>query len=236
MSDTPKGITLVKYVLYYRVSTQQQGRSGLGLEAQRAAVEAFMDANGPRTVIASFTEVESGKNNDRPQLMAAIKRCKQTRATLLVAKLDRLGRNAAFLFTLRDSGVKFVAADMPEANTLMLGIMISMAQYERELISTRTKAALAAAKARGVKLGGPDLPAGTKRTAARARAANEAKAQAHAEELREVINAARAAGKESLREIAQHLTELAIPSRRGCAWTPSAVSRLLGRLAPKRSK
>jgi DNA invertase Pin-like site-specific DNA recombinase len=223
----------VKYVLYYRVSTQQQGRSGLGLEAQRAAVESFMDSNGPRTVVASFTEVESGKNNDRPKLLAAIKRCKQTRATLLVAKLDRLGRNAAFLFTLRDSGVKFVAADMPEANTLMLGIMISMAQYERELISTRTKAALAAAKARGVKLGGPDLPVGTKRTAARARAANEAGAQAHAEELREVINDARAAGKDSLRAIAQHLTDLEIPTRRGHSWTPSAVSRLLARLRPK---
>ena len=145
-----------KYVVYLRVSTARQGRSGLGLEAQRAAVEAFMNANGIRVELASYTEIESGKHNDRPQLAKALLHCRRQRATLLVAKIDRLSRNAAFLMNLRDAGVKFVAADLPDLNTLTLGIFASMAQYEREQISTRTKAALAANAARGVKLGNPN--------------------------------------------------------------------------------
>lgn len=130
-----------KFVTYYRVSTQRQGRSGLGLEAQKAAAEQFLRQRGAIEV-ASFKEVESGKVNARPQLAAALLRCKQSHATLLVAKLDRLSRNAAFLLSLRDSGVRFQALDIPEANTLTLGVMAVLAQHERELISQRTRAAL----------------------------------------------------------------------------------------------
>jgi len=110
------------YVTYYRVSTARQGRSGLGLDAQKTAVRAYLDGRGGNE-LASFTEVESGKVNDRPQLAAALKRCRQTRATLLVAKMDRLSRSASFLLSLRDSGVRFVAADLPEMNETVVGIM-----------------------------------------------------------------------------------------------------------------
>ncbi len=144
------------YVTYFRVSTAGQGRSGLGLEAQQAAVSRFL-ANKRGEVVESFTEIESGKKNDRPELERALRRCRLTGAELVVAKLDRLSRDAGFIYRLRDAGVKFVAADMPEANTLTVGVMASLAQYERELISERTKVGLAAAKARGVKLGGPML-------------------------------------------------------------------------------
>src|SRR5215468_10112218 len=148
------------YVNYYRVSTQRQGRSGLGLDAQRATVKSYLDGHHG-IELATFTEVESGKVNERPQLEAALRRCRQTRATLLVAKIDRLSRNAAFLLSLRDAGVRFVAADMPEMNETVVGIMAVIAQHEREAISQRTKAALAAAKRRGVTLGNPTLQAGT---------------------------------------------------------------------------
>ena len=141
------------YVAYFRVSTQQQGRSGLGLEAQHSVVHAFTAGRGP--VLAEYTDIESGKRNDRPQLRSAIAYCQQHGAVLLVAKLDRLTRNVAFIFALRDSGVEFVCADMPEANTLTIGVMATMAQYERELIADRTRRALAEKKKQGVKLGTP---------------------------------------------------------------------------------
>ncbi|MBN8906814.1 MAG: recombinase family protein, partial [Rhodospirillales bacterium] len=143
-----------RFVAYLRVSTARQGRSGLGLEAQREAVTAFVGARGGKLIAPEFVEVETGKRNDRPQLAAALKRCRTTGATLVVAKLDRLSRNAAFLMTLRDSGVSFVAADLPEANTMTVGVMAVVAQHEREAISRRTKEALAASRARGTKLGG----------------------------------------------------------------------------------
>src|SRR5712671_2856281 len=142
-----------KFVAYYRVSTARQGRSGLGLDAQRQAVADYLNG-GTRSLLREFVEVESGKLNTRPELEQALHLCKVTGATLVVAKLDRLSRNAAFLMTLRDSGVQFVAADLPEANTMTVGVMALVAQHEREAISVRTKAALAAAKARGRKLGG----------------------------------------------------------------------------------
>lgn len=141
------------YVVYYRVSTQKQGASGLGLEAQRASVNSFLRNEGK--TVAEFTDIESGKNNNRPQLRQAIDFCHQTGATLLIAKLDRLTRNIAFIFTLRDSGVSFVCADMPQANTLTIGVMASMAQHERELISERTRQALAQKKKTGFRLGTP---------------------------------------------------------------------------------
>src|SRR3954471_1117781 len=144
-----------RYVSYLRVSTDRQGRSGLGLEAQRKAVQEFL--NGGRwDLIAEFVEVESGKRDDRPKLAEALSLCRLHNATLVIAKLDRLSRDAAFLLGLQKAGVRFVAADMPEANELVVGIMAVVAQAERKMISTRTKAALAAAKARGVRLGKPE--------------------------------------------------------------------------------
>jgi DNA invertase Pin-like site-specific DNA recombinase len=143
-------------VAHYRVSTAQQGKSGLGLEAQQEAVGRFAAGSGDR-LLSQFTEVESGRLSDRPQLLAAIAECRRKKARLVIAKLDRLARNAAFLLTLRDSGVDFVAADMPNADRLTVGIVAIFAEHERDMISKRTKEALAAAKARGVKLGNPEL-------------------------------------------------------------------------------
>jgi DNA invertase Pin-like site-specific DNA recombinase len=142
-----------KYVAYYRVSTKVQGQSGLGLEAQRSAVRQFVKQHDQ--ILEEFTEVESGKKNNRAELLMAIERAKRKQATLIIAKLDRLSRNAGFIFTLRDSGVDFVCADMPEANTLTIGIFAVLAQHERELISSRTKAALRAKKEQGFVLGTP---------------------------------------------------------------------------------
>lgn len=216
-----------KYVTYYRVSTERQGRSGLGLEAQRSAVATFLKHQDGREV-ATFTEVETGKRNDRPQLGAALKRCKQTNATLLVAKLDRLSRNAAFLLNLRDAGVKFQALDLPEVNTLALGVLAVIAQHERETISARTKAALAARKARGLPLGTPrDLSTWQAAGAATGCKTNSDKAREWALDQREVIESARAAGAKTLQAIADHLNGESITTRRGSHWTPAAVSRVV---------
>src|SRR6476619_2111201 len=152
----------MKVVAYYRVSTAAQGRSGLGLEAQRSTVQAYCRGR-ECNMLAEFTEVESGKRNDRPELAKALHYAKVTGATLVIAKLDRLSRNAAFLLQLQDSGVKFVAADMPEACHLTVGILALVAQQEREAISARTKAALKAAKDRGRKLGNPNGAAALRR-------------------------------------------------------------------------
>src|SRR3954471_2471435 len=140
------------FVAYYRVSTARQGRSGLGLEAQKKAVSDFLNG-GPWQLLAEFVEIESGKTDDRPELEQALATCELSGAALVVAKLDRLSRNLAFLAKLQESGARFVAADMPEANELTIHIMAAVAQAERKAISTRTKEALAAAKARGVRLG-----------------------------------------------------------------------------------
>ena len=142
-----------KYISYYRVSTKMQGNSGLGLDAQKSAVLKFI--NSDDVLIESYTDVESGKNNNRPNLLQAIEDCKNNDATLLIAKLDRLSRNAAFIFTLRDTQVKFKCVDMPEANSVTIGIMAVLAQDERERISKRTKDALAELIKQGVKLGSP---------------------------------------------------------------------------------
>lgn len=136
------------YIAYYRVSTQKQGNSGLGLEAQQKQVQDFAAKTGAK-VLEVFTEVESVKNNSRVQLAAAIAAAKNTGSTLVIAKLDRLARNAGFIFSLKNAGVSFIACDIPEANTLTVGIFAVMAQHEAELISARTRAALAAKKARG---------------------------------------------------------------------------------------
>jgi DNA invertase Pin-like site-specific DNA recombinase len=221
-----------KYVAYLRVSTDQQGRSGLGLEAQRETVQRFVRDRGGTIIAPEFLEVESGKRNDRPQLDKAMKRCRLTGATLVVAKLDRLSRNAAFLMTLRDSGVEFVAADLPEANTMTVGVMATVAQHEREMISKRTEAALKAAKARGTRLGGlregaPDIA----QYQAAAIEAKKARADATAEERREEIEAMQSEGL-SLNAMAARLNAEGVVTSRGKAgaWTATAVRRMVARL------
>ena len=139
---------------YFRVSTQRQGASGLGLSAQRTSVNSYIYNRGE--IIAEFTDIESGKKNNRPELLKAIACCKERGGVLLIAKLDRLTRNVAFIFTLRDSGAEFVCADMPEANTLTIGVMATMAQHEREVIGDRTRKALAEKKRAGFTLGKPE--------------------------------------------------------------------------------
>ncbi len=212
-----------KFVSYYRVSTARQGKSGLGLEAQKAAVASYMAQHGG-VELASYVEVESGKIDARPQLEAALMRCRQANATLIISKLDRLSRNAAFLLSLRDSGVKFQALDIPEANTLTLGVMALLAQQEREMISKRTRDALAARKARGLPLGTPrDLSAYAVRAGRKGRAVNTAKAVERAELIGPQIEEARRSGCTSLRQVAAWLNEREITTPRGKAWTAAAV-------------
>src|SRR5437016_4640707 len=145
-----------KFIAYFRVSTDKQGKSGLGLEAQRKAVLDYLDG-GRWSLVQEFVEIESGKHNERPQLTAALAACNKHRARLVIAKLDRLSRNLAFIAALMESGVEFVAVDNPHANKLTVHILAAVAQHERELISARTSAALKAAKARGKRLGNPKL-------------------------------------------------------------------------------
>jgi hypothetical protein len=225
-----------KYVAYYRVSTGKQGRSGLGLEAQSDAVRTFLNG-GKWELIAEFTEVESGKRHEnRPELQAALELCKLTGATLIVAKLDRLSRDAAFLLTLQNAGAKFVCADMPDANSLTVGIMALVAQQEREAISSRTKAALAAAKARGVKLGGrrdnpPPPPPHAMGNVASAKVRFE-KAQDHARSVMNEIERARVGGARSLRQIAAALNERGINTPRpGGRWQAAQVKAVMERAA-----
>jgi DNA invertase Pin-like site-specific DNA recombinase len=146
-----------KFVAYYRVSTDRQGKSGLGLEAQQAAVRQYLNG-GSWQLVGEHVEIETGKRSDRPELVMALDACRRQRAKLVIAKLDRLSRNLAFIATLMDSGVEFVAVDNPHANKLTIHILAAVAEHEREMISERTKAALQAAKARGTRLGNPGWP------------------------------------------------------------------------------
>ncbi|MCT2558421.1 recombinase family protein [Tsuneonella sp. YG55] len=223
---------MCRVVAYYRVSTEEQGRSGLGLEAQRQAVSALCQQRG-WDIVAEFTEVESGKRDDRPQLAAAMKRAKVTGARLVIAKLDRLSRNVAFLAALQDSGTKFTAADMPEADEFTIHILAAVAQRERKLASDRTKAALAAAKARGVKLGNPNGAAAIRRAAKGTTAAIDAvraNAASRAADYAETITDVRASGATSLAAIAKELNTRGIVTARGGSWHPSSVRNLLRRL------
>ncbi len=222
-----------RYIAYYRVSTQAQGRSGLGLEAQKEAVRQYVERNGGVLLTPGYQEIESGKRADRPQLALALERCKQTRATLVVAKLDRLTRDVAFLCKLRDSGVNFVAVDNPNANHLTVTILVAVAEEERRLISVRTKAALQAAKARGVQLGCPKGQ-GAKRFGANAgkggAEATKANADAFAQSLASIVLPLKASGM-SLRQIAASLNADNIVTARGGQWQANSVKRLLDRLA-----
>lgn len=217
------------YVAYYRVSTMQQGRSGLGLEAQRSDVQRFVAVQSGK-VIAEYQEVESGKKADRPQLARALERCKLTRSTLVVAKLDRLTRDVSFLCKLRDSGVEFVAVDNPTATQLTVTILIAVAEEERRLASVRTKAALQAAKARGVKLGNPNgSRAFGDRIGLGAKEALQEKANSFADGLASIVMPLKAQGL-SLRKIADKLNADGIVTAQGKRWQANTVKRLLDRL------
>ena len=217
------------FVAYYRVSTQKQGRSGLGLEAQREDVAQYVARTGG-AVLAEFQEVESGKRADRPQLALALERCRLTRSTLVVAKLDRLTRDTGFLAKLRDSGVPFVACDNPHANALTVTILIAVAEEERRRASVRTKAALQAAKARGVQLGNPmgAVAFGDRRGAGAVEALKN-KADAFAQSLAGIVRPLLDAGL-SLRKIAERLNAEGIVTAQGKAWQANSVKRLADRL------
>lgn len=213
-------------VAYYRVSTARQGQSGLGLEAQQANVERFAIRNGLE-VVEAFTEIETGtRKKQRPELERAIAETKAKGATLLIAKLDRLARNVAFVSNLMETGVEFVAVDMPQANRLTVHIIAAIAEHEAELISTRTKDALAAAKARGVVLGNPQNLNDDAR--AKGRAAQAAAAAAHPRPLRHYILTLREAGW-SYRKIASQLNADGHRTRKGGYWHASQVRRVVVR-------
>lgn len=218
------------FVAYYRVSTDKQGRSGLGIEAQQSAVETYLNG-GSWHLAASFTEIESGKRNDRPKLEEALTMCRLLKARLVIARLDRLSRNASFLLNLQASGVRFVAADMPYADEFTVGVLAMVAQKEREMISQRTKDALAAARRRGVKLGGDrgHLHTVQRKASAAGVAARNAKADAHAADLAPIIKEQMSLGQ-SLRSIAQTLNDKGIPTPQGSTWTAAGVSRVIKRL------
>ena len=236
---------MCRVTAYYRVSTEGQSRSGLGLDAQREAVTSLCNARG-WTIIADFTEVESGKVNDRRELTAALHHAKVTGSTLVIAKLDRLSRNASFIAALQDSGAKFIAADMPEANELTVHIMAAVAQAERKAIASRTRDALQAAKARGVwtkadgtpyrsgqRLGNPNGAAALRRAGkgnSAAVGAIKAGADAFATDLAPIVARLRAEGATSLPKLALGLNEGGFETARGGRWHPSSVRNLLSRI------
>lgn len=219
-----------KFVSYVRVSTGKQGRSGLGLEAQRAAIMQYLNG-GPWELLQEFQEVESGKNDERPQLTQALQLCQLTGATLIIAKLDRLSRDLHFITSIMKAGIDFVACDMPQASRFTIHIYAALAEQERQFISERTKAALKAAKARGVKLGTDNLtPEGRLKGTERAAEVRQQKANQRASSVLPVIQEYRNQG-ESLRRIAALLNERNILTARGKAggWTAMKVKAVLDR-------
>jgi DNA invertase Pin-like site-specific DNA recombinase len=234
-----------KFVAYYRVSTDSQGQRGLGIEAQRQAVATFLNG-GDWRLVDSFTEVESGTRSDRPELAKALAACRAHRATLVIAKLDRLSRNAAFLLQLRDAGVDIVCADMPEANRLMIGIMAMIAEHEAEAISARTKAALDVIKTEIAETGRyttkagrvitslgnggrPISPDSARRLVAAGAEARTAQSHRRAADLMPIIERIRTEGVTSATGIARVLNEEKIPTPRGKVgtWQPVQVQRVL---------
>jgi DNA invertase Pin-like site-specific DNA recombinase len=207
------------YVAYYRVSTDRQGQSGLGLDAQRQAVAQFVGAG---QLVGEFTEIESGKRHtNRPQLAAALSECRRRKTTLVIAKLDRLARNVHFISGLMESGVEFVAVDMPSANRLTIHILAAVAEHEREMISQRTKAALAQAKARGRKLGNPRIEE------ARANAATANRTNQLPPHILKLMQDMRVQGR-PFRDIAHELNNTwQIRTGRGKLWYASTVRTAL---------
>jgi DNA invertase Pin-like site-specific DNA recombinase len=213
----------MQFLVYLRVSTRSQCRSGLGLDAQRAAVEAYILSRGGE-IQAEFVEIESGRKADRPRLQEAIRLAKKSKLVLVIAKLDRLARDVHFISGLMKSGIDFVACDMPAASPLTLHIMAAMAEHEAELISLRTKAALAQARARGVRLGG------IRHDLANARAVHSARARARHDAIAPVVAQVQTAGARTLAEIAAALDARGITAPRGGSWSPSQVSRIISRM------
>ena len=216
-------ITNQTAIAYYRVSTDRQGKSGLGLEAQQEAVSVFADRQDYQ-VTAHFTEIESGKKNKRPQLLAALAQCRKEKATLIIAKLDRLGRNVAFIANLMESGVQFKAVDNPHANELMIHLLAAFAQHERKQISIRTKDALQAAIRRGVQLGkhGKQVQCHKEREAA----------DEFAEQIRPTVEAIQRQGITTIRAMRDELNRRKEPTYRSNAqgWHIRTVHALLKRL------
>lgn len=216
-----------QYVVYRRVSTKEQGRSGLGLDAQDRDIALFLErfSEEPSEVLGSFTDVLSGTDDQRPELSAALDLCRKTGATLLVSKLDRLSRKVSAIATLmEDKRVQFRVAQMPYADNFQLHIYAALAEQERAFISARTKAALAEAKARGAQLGG------LRDKTMRRNAAVQANAKARAETVAGIVTPLRDAGK-PLREIAEHLNRAGVQTARGGSWHASQVKRVLERLS-----
>ena len=212
------------FVAYYRVSTQRQGQSGLGLEAQRSAVQAFLTG---KEIIAEFTEIESGRKNNRPQLAAALALAKKQKATLVIAKLDRLARNVHFISGLLESNVQFVAADMPEADRTFLQMAAVFAEWEARKISERTKLALAEAKLRGTKLGSPSPHIGSK---AGLKAIND-RCNVYLENISPILQDIVGDVGFNLRAIAARLQRRGIKTAKGLdVWHPAQVSKLLRRV------
>lgn len=222
-----------RFVAYLRVSTARQGASGLGLEAQRSAVQAYL-ASGGHQLAAEFVEVESGKRDDRPQLAAALAACRLHRATLVIAKLDRLARNVRFIAGIMDSGVDFVACDMPHANRLTLHLMAAMAEHEAMAISERTKAALAAAKVRGVKLGNPNgaahLLEGCKDAARASVEARHKRMHAIASDLDPILREMISQGITGTSAQTRELNRLGVTAPSGGHWSVGQLRRYQRRL------
>lgn len=205
---------MVNFIAYYRVSTEKQGASGLGLDAQRAAVAQYI--NNPAMLKAEYTEIESGKSHmNRPQLLAALDHCKKLKATLVIARLDRLARNVAFISNLMEAGVNFIACDMPTATKFTIHIYAAVAEQERDIISKRTIAALEQAKKRGITLGNPRIHE------ARAKAMRNIKRTP--EHVIKLIRQWRDEGN-TLAAIAIRLNDLKILSPRGSKWYSSSVN------------
>jgi len=210
-----------RHVAYFRVSTGRQGESGLGLDAQRKAVIDYLDG-GDWELVAEFTEIESGRRNDRPELEAALAACRKHRATLVIARLDRLARNLHFVTGLMQSGVEFVAVDNPHATKLLIHILAAVAEEERDMISQRTKSALAAAKARGVVLGRHGRMVLAPR--------NRAAADAFAHEIAGTVAQLRREGAITVRALTEAMNDRCVPTRNGGRWHVQTTHRLLRRL------
>ncbi|SEN37513.1 Site-specific DNA recombinase [Pseudorhodobacter antarcticus] len=206
----------VTYITYYRVSTVRQGASGLGLDAQRSASENYCRSTSGK-ILFEFTEVESGKRSNRPELKAALEACRKTGATLLIAKLDRLARNVHFLSGLLESGVRCVAADMPNADRFMLHVYAAMAEEEGRRISERTRSALAAAKARGVRLG---------QSAERLAEINRDSADRFASKVGPLIWGWIANEHLTFRTVAERLNAMNVAPARGAHWYAATVHRV----------
>jgi DNA invertase Pin-like site-specific DNA recombinase len=218
-----------KYVAYYRVSTPRQGRSGLGLEAQQAVVMDYLNG-GNWKLAASFTEIESGQDDaNRPELAKALRMCRVHQATLVISRLDRLSRDAAWLLGLEKLGYDFVIASSPNVNRLTIGVLALVAEDERRAVSVRTKDALARAKARGAKLGNPGNLSRQDVGAVRGNAIKARKADERAADLMPIIDDLRAEGRTSLRQLAAGLIERGIRTPMGRTWTATAMKNLLKR-------